>query len=170
MKLLFIGTLTVLMLAGCGKKGKDVESTNDSMNIYKDMSLEEFRQTYMGKYNNNLIGNQDDTYFVGNAELGDPLTEAASDLMIEWEGYTERELGMLSPDEMPNVQENEGVHYILYDHVAYQYVNDFNALNMNIGNCRDYANVWVNVQSDGSLVILGGLEEYGKECAAKIKE
>ena len=114
---------------------------------------------------------------VGDGELSDPkMIDENSDSI--WMGYSEMELGFLTPEEMPNCYnsgEDVGLYSpaVQYNGEYYLYVNDF--LKIFSKNARtpeelekleklqQYADVWCTYpNSEGELKVLGGLEEYGR--------
>lgn len=103
-------------------------------------------------------------YMIDGVELCD-AAEAPQDTDDRWEGYTETELGLLSPDKMPNCITDEiGNHWVLYNNAMYVYVNDFNSQYGDASQFKDYANVWC-VMDPTKWRILGDLYDYGEMCA-----
>lgn len=103
-------------------------------------------------------------YMIDGVELSE-AAEVTQDADDRWEGYTETELGFLTPEKMPNcITDETGNHWVLYDNVMYAYVNDFNLKDGDASPFKEYANVWCSMDSENRRV-LGDLEEYGRMCA-----
>lgn len=124
--------------------------------------IAQMRSRYMFMEEPFMSVSQPGNYIVNGVELCDAV-EAPQEPDDTWEGYSEEELGFLKPDSMPNCLAGEqDCHFVLYDGVMYVYVNEYNAAFGERSTYTEYANVWCS--TDGSRV-LGGLEEYGRECA-----
>lgn len=126
--------------------------------------IAEMRSQYIYVEEPDMSVSQLGNYVIDGVELCDAV-EAPQEMNSAWEGYSEEELGFLSPDNMPNCTlGGEDCHFISYDGVIYVYVNDYNAAfaEYSILPYAEYANVWCSVE-DGR--VLGGLEEYGRKCA-----
>ena len=170
-------------MAGCGNQdetdaaGTDAAASNEvstekvletEITSVEDVNaaIAEFQEKYVlpgADIGNSVI--EGDLQTIDGVTLGMLVPEDESERMVEWEGYTERELGMLSPEVMPNCQqEQSGLHYIIFNEMTYLYVNDLNAQGMG-EDYKQYANVWVARGEKGAITVLGGLEEYGKQCA-----
>lgn len=163
---------------------------NDFNTVYRDHShYTEYANVWVGVNDGRILGGLEEygkacAQKSSEVELADAVEEssetdsaaevssetdsaavASSDINSKWGGYTEEELGYLSPDKMPNCEMNdEGIHFIVYNGVTYFYVNDLNNILLSYSSAWEYADVWIAADSDR---ILGGLEKYGRECAKK---
>lgn len=166
--------LTVMTACGAKNTGEAVSKEDENANAgtedaaenekFFEEQIEELHGRFMYIEEPTISVSQPGNYIIDGVELCDAV-EASPEMNSAWEGYSEEELGFLGPDKMPNCTENEdGCHYVFYDSGLYVYVNDFNTVYRDHSHYTEYANVWVGV-NDGR--ILGGLEEYGKECAKK---
>lgn len=154
--------------AGAVPKEDAVTTTGEALEAEKSVEeqLEEeiaqMRSRYMFMEEPFMSVSQPGNYIVNGVELCDAV-EAPQEPDDTWEGYSEEELGFLKPDSMPNCLSGEqDCHFVIYDEVMYVYVNEYNAAFGERSTYTEYANVWCS--TDGSRV-LGGLEEYGRECA-----
>lgn len=94
-------------------------------------------------------------------ELPDPAILPTEE-EIQWEGYSEEELGLLEPYEMPYCEVGiNGCSYVWYKDMQYFYVNEINQQAGESSPFYEYSNVWVTMDPENFL-ILGGWEEYGR--------
>ncbi len=165
----------IIGIGGCGaKKTEDTSAAQGSLetNTPKITSPEEANeaidnfQTKIGEMrDNDVIIVSGDTETIDGVTLNISI-EDNQERLTEWEGYSEQELGILSPDKMPNCQQDEtGIHYIMFNDIMYLYVNDLNERGMTDAGLKEYANIWVNIGEKGVITILGNAEQYGKSCA-----
>ena len=151
--------ITILgILTGCKSDTVPEErgfAAKETAEFKSSFSLPEIESTQLSQPGN---------YIVNGVELCDPLI--ASEMIDDpWMGYSEMELGLLSPEEMPNCESSEyGYHTVMYNGGMYMYVNEFNEV-MNDPIFQEYADVWATMTPEREVIILGGLEEYGKYSA-----
>jgi len=167
--MIIVSLFILVMAAGCSKKGEEVSEIVDNaaaVGIESDdiskHGAEEFYNTYIYQNSDDIYVLQEGNYFVNGVELCDALEQVDGEDEL-WEGYSEQELGLLTPDKMPNVVEaNDGCHGVWYNDVLYMYVNDVNEIYGESGGMAEFANVWF---STDTRKVLGDWEEYGKKCA-----
>ena len=93
---------------------------------------------------------------IAGVELCD-AAEAPQDTDDRWEGYTETELGFLSPDKMPNCITDEiGNHWVLYNNVMYTYIMPKTSSKKFRQKIRDIK-VWLYANRDQPLKKLMGM-------------
>lgn len=144
--------------AGTEDEPEDEKSAEEQI----EEEIAQMRSRYMFMEEPFMSVSQPGNYIVNGVELCDAV-EAPQEPDDTWEGYSEEELGFLKPDSMPNCLSGEqDCHFVIYDEIMYVYVNEYNAAFGERSTYTEYANVWCS--TDGSRV-LGGLEEYGRECA-----
>lgn len=164
--LICIFTLTALTACGAKDSEKALETAEAEKSVEGQLEEEiaQMRSRYKFMEEPFMSVSQPGNYIVNGVELCDAV-EAPQEPDDTWEGYSEEELGFLKPDSMPNCLSGEqDCHFVIYDEVMYVYVNEYNAAFGERSTYTEYANVWCS--TDGSRV-LGGLEEYGRECAQK---
>lgn len=161
---ILLGTMTACKGNGDVNSDAAIAESADAKES-QNLAIDNFMNTYAYREENSSSGYQHDNYVIADVALVDPCEEATQ-LDILWEGYTEVELGMLSPDEMPNIFYEE-YPCVMYNGNKYAWVNEYNLYNEN-GDSRftELANVWVAYEID-EVTVLGGLEEYGRYCAKK---
>ena len=161
---------------GAGKESTKQETANNAVDeVYAKIA--EFQDGYTDWEKDMVYPSQIGNIVVGDGELSDPkMIDENSDSI--WMGYSEMELGFLTPEEMPNCYnsgEDVGLYSpaVQYNGEYYLYVNDF--LKIFSKNARtpeelekleklqQYADVWCTYpNSEGEIKVLGGLEEYGR--------
>lgn len=152
---LVMGTLTA-----CGTNADSDSRAADRGKSEEEVKREEMRSLFYHEETTIEPGH----YMIDGVELCD-AAEVTQDTDDRWEGYTETELGFLSPEKMPNCTTDEmGNHWVLYNNVMYTYVNDFNLQYGDASQFKDYANVWCSMDPM-NMRILGDLDDYGKMCA-----
>lgn len=199
-KILILCILLMATLNACGSK-ETAEKVDDGGSVTNSDSaamtdiysgeysgaIKAFKEQYLNHGENEYKVSQDGNYKVGNVELSDPVVISEED-NSEWLGYSEVELGFLTPEEMPNciiAEESSGANTmaaILYNDVPYFYVNDMikeleraigeygaqDSMGQLLNEYKKYSNVWVTSAIDvEDIKVLGGLEEYGKYCAQR---
>ena len=170
--------VTFSLLTSCGsKEGNADAKTQEEATTNSDEILEEdpvfaaimenkdaFFKEYMGYNNENEL--QNSPYLLQEQEDAKDMEGIVHDADLDdtWEGYNVVELGLLTPEQMPNCQtEASGMHFVVYDKVVYIYVNDLSNKENTI--YAEYADVWCTIGSPAEIRVLGDLEEYGKHRA-----
>lgn len=166
--------------AGCGKttdtdtleenaaleQETEIATENAENPLRNHMTAEEFYNTYMSIKEVDVIVSQPGNYIINGVELCD-AAEASEDMDDSWEGYSEKDLGLLPPSKMPNVQVNEqGYHGVFYNDEYYIYANDLNRNNERLSGVSQYANVWCTI-TGAERKILGDWDDYGRACAER---
>lgn len=144
----------------------EIATENAENPLRNHMTAEEFYDTYMSIKEADVIVSQPGNYIINGVELCD-AAEAPEDMDDSWEGYSEKDLGLLPPSKMPNVIVDEaGNHGVMYNNEYYIYVNDTNRRHGDKSGFSRYANVWCT-PSAADCKVLGGWDEYGRACAEK---
>lgn len=170
--LILVLSMLLGLLTAC--KGDENVTSNSSTSMIgqgEEISLEfdpieEFKNTYIRPREEDLQVSQIGNYKVGDVELGDAVSMPET-VDCTWMGYSEVDLGFLTPEEMPNCEMTEyGFHTVMYDGVLYFYINEYNKATGDPA-FQEFADVWGTKNAEGDVFILGGLEEYGRYCAKK---
>lgn len=124
-----------------------------------DMTIEDYEAMLSGE--ETVFAGAYEVDQIPEVELTDPAILPTEDEIL-WEGYTEEQLGLLEPYEMPNCEVGlNGYSYVWYNDEQYFYVNEINQQAGESSPFYDYSNVWVTMDPENFLV-LGGWEEYGR--------
>lgn len=170
--LILVLSMLLGLLTAC--KGNENVTPNSSTSMIgqgEEISLEvdpieEFKNTYIRPREEDLQVSQIGNYKVGDVELSDAVSMPET-VDCTWMGYSEVDLGFLTPEEMPNCEMTEyGFHTVMYDGVLYFYINEYNKATGDPA-FQEFADVWGTKNAEGDVFILGGLEEYGRYCAKK---
>ena len=178
--------ILMVILGGCQNKETDGEAGNPAKKEQTEsISKEEFISQYMTRGMNEVEIMSGENRVINGVEVSEATT-ASKDINTEWMGFSEVELGLLSPEEMPNCRETDPdpfgqvIHWIYYNELIYCYVNDYirvleksiaeygvyDTMGPILEQYKQYANVWCTSDSDiENIKVLGGLEDYGRACA-----
>lgn len=177
-----IALLLMTTLVACGKKEESALSLNngenDSTSDIRTMSDEDIKKLYYFTEAPQIELQENGNYVIDSVELCEPIIDE-EDIDSKWMGYSEIELGLLTPEEMPNCfdygkEVGKYMPGVEYEGKLYWYVNDYIESFVGIARTeedyekleklKEYANVWCTFPNP-EIIVLGGLYEYGKECA-----
>lgn len=174
---------SLLMVTLCGCQTDVKSDTPTKTEPAETLSREDFISQYMMSDRNELEIMSEENRIINGVEISEATT-ASKDINSEWMGFSEIELGLLSPEEMPNCRESDPdpfgqiIHWVYYNDVIYCYVNDYirvleksiaeynayDTMGPILEQYKQYANVWCTSDT-GDIKVLGNLEEYGRACA-----
>lgn len=169
---LFILLIACCLLTGCGSnidsQTSEATSTNSDETAVEDpmfTTIKENKNAFFEEYMGESIENelQNSPYLLQEQEDAKDMEGIVHDANLDdiWEGYNVVELGLLTPEQMPNCQtEASGIHFVVYDKISYIYVNDIPNKENTI--YAEYADIWCTLGSPDEIRVLGDLEEYGK--------
>lgn len=136
LQMFLCSVLVSIFLIGCGEA--------------KDSTVNE-SQTIINQEANEIESETNQTTETSN--VSESVVVDAND---RWGGMTEKELALLTPEEMPNCQVGDnGIHSIFYNGKLYIYADDHNKYMESIGSDDfiDYSNAWVSMGE--TITVLG---------------
>ena len=157
--------ICMIGIFGCGGDSTSEGITSKTKNNVENLSDKEYMiiEDYETQMDNEeaVFAGAYELYQTFEVELPDPVM-LPTDNEVIWEGYTERELGLLESQEMPYCEVGiNGCSFVWYDDIQYFNVNEINQQFGEGSPFSIYSNVWVTLEPE-NIQVLGGLEEYGR--------